>query len=1154
MAVPPEARFCDECGTPLGPAEVQGLGAEASTGATSAPERGTERRLVSVLFADLVGFTTLSESRDSEEVRDLLSRYFDTCRTVVERYGGTVEKFIGDAVMALWGAPIAQEDDAERTVRAALDLVEAVAALGTDVGAPDLRARAGVLTGEATVNLAAKGEGMVAGDLVNTASRIQSAAEPGAVYVGEATKHATESAVAYSDAGMHELKGKAELLQLWRARRVVAGVGGALKSEGLEAPFVGRDRELRVVKDLFHDADDGGRAHLVSIVGAAGIGKSRLSWEFYKYMDGLTNLYRWHRGRCLSYGEGVAYWALAEMVRGRAEIVEGEEPSSAQAKLHATVERYVTDPEERRWVEPRLAHLLGLEERGVREKEDLFAGWRLFFERMAEERPVVMSFEDCQWADASLLDFVDYLLDWSRNHPIFVIASARPELLERRPTWGAGRRNFTSLYLEPLAADAMADLLEGLVPGLPEDVRTDILARAEGIPLYAVETVRMLLDRGLLVREGSVYRPAGSLGSLAIPETLHALIAARIDGLSPEERRLVQDASVLGKTFTRQAIAALSEQTEPDLDISLATLVRKEVLAIQSDPRSPERGQYGFLQDLMRRVAYETLSRRDRKAKHLVVASYLEDAWGAEEEEIVEVVAAHLADAYHLDREADDAMEIGLRARDMLIRAGERAASLGAHGEAERYFEQAAGLAEDATTRAGLLDRAGSAAWRRGDVETATRLFEAALEFFEAQEQARPAARVSVHLAEVEMSAGNLRRAIERMEGALDVLGDDEDEDVAEISARLGSACFFTGDTERAISLIARALQTAENLWLPEVLCRALTSKGTISLFQNRPEEAQGLYSHALKIALDNDIPDRAGLAYFNLSDAMFRRDRYSDALGYLRDALTLMRRIGDRLREMELLAEMTYPLYLTGRWDEAVETAGQIPEEQVRTAGTLLSLMNSVLEISIHRGDLDEARRLLSLNSERISDSADIQERACLDATRATVAVAEGDFAGGLAAGQDAMRSADVLGIASQAVKQGFIAVAEAAVASGDVPRASELAEMIMNLPRGRQPPFLLAQAFRLEARVADLREEADRVERGFKAAVGMFRELDTPFWLAVTMLEYAEWLTRQDRGDDATPLLNEARETFDRLGADPWARRLDAIQRPVRPVPAAP
>jgi class 3 adenylate cyclase len=350
----PGQKFCDECGTALA-----GRPPVAPTTAAGSP--AAERRLVSVLFADLVGFTTLSEGRDAEEVRELLSRYFESCQRLISLYGGTVEKFIGDAVMAVWGTPTAEEDDAERAVRAALDLVPMVSALGQEVGAPELRARAGVVTGSAAVTLGAVGEGMVAGDLVNTASRIQAAADAGSVLVGESTRRATEAAIAYGDAGVHELKGKAEPVRLFRALRVTAGRGGALKGGGLEPPFVGREREFRMVKDLFHASAEERKAHLVSVVGIAGIGKSRLSWEFEKYVDGLADDVWWHRGRCLAYGDGVAYWALAEMVRMRCRIAEDDEPTAAHEKLRATLAEHISDRTERQWVEPRLAHLLALE-------------------------------------------------------------------------------------------------------------------------------------------------------------------------------------------------------------------------------------------------------------------------------------------------------------------------------------------------------------------------------------------------------------------------------------------------------------------------------------------------------------------------------------------------------------------------------------------------------------------------------------------------------------------------------------------------------------------------------------------------------------------------------------------------------------------------
>ena len=474
---PPGQRFCGECGTPLG---------RASAAATRVAEERepptTERRLVSVLFADLVGFTTLSESRDPEEVRDLLSRYFDESRRVVARYGGVVEKFIGDAVMALWGSPIAHEDDAERAVRAALELTALVRGLGEEVGAPDLRARAGVLTGEAAVALGAEGQGMVAGDLVNTASRIQSVATPGSVLVGESTLRTTDRVISYEPAGSFELKGKEAPVDLWRASRVFGLRRAPARSTALEPQFTGRDRELRMIKELFHDSADHGKVHLVSVLGVAGIGKSRLLWEFNKYIDGLVDDVWWHQGRCLAYGEGVAFWALAEMVRGRAGILEDEESSSALAKLTASIHEHVPDEAERPFVGPRLGHLLGMEEGGVGDQENLFAACRIFFERIADRGPSVMVFEDIHWADSALLDFIEYLVEWSRDRPIFVVTLARPELTERRPAWGAGTRNFTSIFLEPLPSEQMDSLLSDPIPGLPESVRGRILERAEGIP------------------------------------------------------------------------------------------------------------------------------------------------------------------------------------------------------------------------------------------------------------------------------------------------------------------------------------------------------------------------------------------------------------------------------------------------------------------------------------------------------------------------------------------------------------------------------------------------------------------------------------------------------------------------------------------------
>jgi class 3 adenylate cyclase/tetratricopeptide (TPR) repeat protein len=1140
---PPGQRFCGECGAQL-------AGAAAATPAAAVPREApaSERRLVSVLFADLVGFTTLSESRDSEEVRDLLSRYFDACRLLIERYGGTVEKFIGDAVMAVWGAPVAKEDDAERAVRAALDLVQAVAELGVAVCAPDLRARAGVLTGEAAVMPGGLEEGMVAGDLVNTASRVQSVAEPGTVLVGESTKRASEAAIAYEDAGSRELKGKAEPVPLYRALRVVAGAQGAMRSSGLEAPFVGRDRELRLVKELFHGSADERKAQLVSVTGIAGIGKTRISWEFEKYVDGLAENVWWHRGRCLSYGEGVAYWALAEMVRMRCGIVEDEEPQSARAKLHSTIEEHIADTEERSWVEPRLAHLLGLEEGAAGDQENLFSAWRILFERLAEQAPTILVFEDMQWADAGLLDFLEYLLEWSRSHPLFVLALARPELADKRPSWGAGKRNFTSLYLEPLSAQAMSDLLAGLVPGLPDDLRDRILDRAEGVPLYAVETVRMLLDRGLLVQEGNVYRPTGPVETLEVPETLHALIAARLDSLTQDERRLVQDGAVLGKTFTKQGLTAVTGLTGEELEPLLSGLLRKEILSIQADPRSPERGQYSFLQDIVKHVAYETISKKERKAKHLAAAQHLSSVWSAEEDEIVEVVAAHYLDAYAAAPDDADAEEIRSNAREMLVRAGERAASLAANAEAQRSFERAAELADDPLVQADLHERAGTMARIGARADEAAAHYERAIELFEAAGATHPAARVSARLAEILWDRGRLEQGLESMNQAFEVLSQEApDEDLAALAAQLGRFLFFAGDWELAAQRLETALDMAEALSLPEIFSQALNSKAIVLAAHGRRLEGAALLRYALDVALEHDKPSAALRAYFNIADTLGQVDRYEDAAAAVREGLALARRVGNRYWEWLFLGQV-YPLFALGEWDEGLAMISELPEDKWSEARQAFGAVLTVgVTMNCHRGRLTEAERIIELCAV-MESSADVQERGSYGLGKANVLLASGRPADALEAAESAFQIGEVMGLAQEYVKQAFTVAVEAALALGDLGRAEALLGVVEPLPLGRRPQFLRAQCSRFRARLA---RDAAEVERHYKGASGLFRELAVPFYLAVTELEHGEWLVAQGRSDEAEALLAEAREIFEQLGAAPWLERLAKIGAPTE-VPA--
>ena len=1138
------ARLCPACGTPNEPGvrfcgECGGALDGIAPAVASAPLRAAERRLVSVLFADLVGFTTISESRDPEEVRALLSRYFELCRRLIGIYGGTVEKFIGDAVMAVWGTPVAQEDDAERAVRAALDLVAAVAQLGAEVGAEGLRLRAGVMTGEAAVTLGADAEGMVAGDLVNTASRVQAAAEPGTVLVGDSTRRASAAAIAYEPTGTHELKGKAEPVALFRALRVTSVRGGALRTGELEPPFVGRERELYLVKELFHATSEERKAHLVTVVGIGGIGKSRLAWEFEKYLDGVTEQVWWHRGRCLAYGDGVAYWALAEMVRMRALISEEDAPREAVDKLRAMLAEWIADESEREWLEPRLANLLGLAEHGGGDRQDLFSAWRLLFERLAERGPVLLVFEDLQWADTSLLDFVEYLLDWSRAHPIFVLALARPELAERRPGFGAGGRNQTMLSLEPLSQRAMEELLDGFVPGLPADLRAQILARAEGVPLYAVETVRMLLDRGLLLRDGDVYRPTGPIESLEVPETLHALIAARLDGLSADERRVLQDAAVLGKSFTKAGVAALSGLDEDTLEPILNALIRKEVLSVQADPRSPERGQYGFLQDLLKRIAYETLSRADRKSRHLAAAGHLEQAWSAAEQELVELVAAHYVDAYEAVPDAPDADALRARAAERLVLAGERAGSLGATEEAQRYYEKAAGLVDETLLRAELLERAGEAASAGARHDAAVALLEQSASLYDEAGSTHAGARVAARVG-VEMwrGGGDLRGGAERLEQALGVLADDEpDAEIAALVEALGRLRYFLGDHDAAAERIERALEIAEALVVPEVLAHALNTKNLLLIARGRSQESQALLERSIAIAREHDLAQPLLRALNNLAVLLGGRSRFGDAHAAAQEGIDVARRLGNRDAEQQLLSHVMWGSWLFGDWQRMEELLGLVTADAVypdafRVSGTVL--------LELPRGGVGRAREILDARRE-LRNAVDAQIRSLYLLSEARVLRAEGRPA-------DAAESARGARLAAAELHERLHAFAweeqlEDLAAAGDLDGLEECLAVADALAPVERTPFVDAVHARFRAQALAGRGEQVEAEQWSERARRAYRSLGFPYYEAIVQAEQAGRLLAEGRAEDAAAPLAEAREVFARLGARPWLERCDEL-----------
>jgi class 3 adenylate cyclase/tetratricopeptide (TPR) repeat protein len=924
-------RFCGECGV----AVATDAGRPGTQPAAQVAAPVAERRLVTVLFADLVGFTPFAEERDAEDVRETLSAYFELSKELIGRYGGTIEKFIGDAVMAVWGTPTAHEDDAERAVRAALELVQAVPALG-----PGIQARAGLLTGEAVVTLGATDQGMVAGDLVNTASRLQSAAPAGAVLVGEATHRAASKAVVFEPAGEQQVKGKSAPVPAWRALRVVAELGGRNRSETLEAPFVGRDGELRLLKQMLHSTARERRVRLISITGIAGIGKSRLAWEFEKYLDGVVETVRWHAGRSPAYGEGLTFWALGEMVRSRAGLLETDDQETTRAKVSATVREWVADEGERRWIEAALLALLGAGDAPPGGREALFGAWRTFFERIAAHDTVAMVFEDLHWADAGLLDFIDHVLEWSRDFPIYIVTLARPELLERRPDWGAGKRNFTAIGLEPLPTVDMRELLAGLVPGLPEQTADAIVTRAEGIPLYAVEMVRVLVTDGRLVEVDGVYRPVGDLGDIAVPETLQALIAARLDSLESADRSLLQDAAVLGQSFSPPSLASVTGVPAAELETRLRSLVRKDVLSHKVDPRSPERGQYSFVQALIREVAYNTLARPERKTRHLAAARWFESLG---EEELAGALAAHYLAAYENAPAGPEADALGGQARLALKGAGDRSAGLGSQEQAMAFYDQALTVTTDHDERVDLLTRSANAASIAGrHPEAESRASDALeLERAVAQPDRHAVASATAVLGRVLLNAYRTEQALEVLEPADREFADlRDDHAVIALAGQLARAYYFSQHDRRAIEVADRVLEAAERANLLATVADTLITKGSALANSGRAYEGIGAIRAGEALAESNGLTDLLFRAIVNRTGYEIPFDpRRGFETG--RHGLALSQKLGWPANST-LVVNFAGAALRVGEWDAALDEVQKAlerrpePVDWLQIAGTM--------------------------------------------------------------------------------------------------------------------------------------------------------------------------------------------------------------------------
>ena len=869
--------------------------------------RRRERKVVSVLFCDLVGFTSRAEALDPEDVEAILRPYHARVREELERYGGTVEKFIGDAVMALFGAPVAHEDDPERAVRAAL----AIRDFATEEG---LELRVGITTGEALVSLdasPAEGEGMASGDVVNTAARLQSAAPVNGVIADETTYRATRHAVDYRDTESVAAKGKSEQVPVWEAIEARARFGTEVLDH-VAGDLVGRDRELTALRAAFDRVREESSSQLVTLVGVPGIGKSRLLYELSRLVDALPDLTTWRQGRCLAYGDGITFWALGEIVKAQAGIDEADDDATAAEKLRQAATEIV-DAVDADWVYARLRPLAGLDdesELGGDRGGEAFAAWRRFFEELAAQRPLVLVFEDLQWADDGLLDFIDELVEWVTDLPLLVVCTARPELLARRPNWGGGKLNASTVALEPLSdtdtARLMSTLLERAV--LSAEVQQTLLDRAGGNPLYAEQFAQLYVERG-------------SADDLPLPETLQGIISARLDDLPGDEKALLHAGSVVGKVFWTGALNGDGHEIEPVVH----ALVRKGFLRRQRRSSVAGEVELAFAHALVRDVAYGQLPRAERAAKHRSVAEWLESL--GRHEDHAEMLAHHWRSALELaSASGSETSELEERTRLTLAEAGNRAFSLNAFPAAAKYYDDALALwPADGVERPALLFRLARALFIAGDERAERALAEARDVLVDAGDRAK-AAEAEAFLAQGNWFRGDLDAVFTHLRSAEALIeGADPSPGATRVLAWAARYEFLDGDREGGLRRAEEALALADRFGLPDLGIHALTTIGSAKAFLG---DATGVLD--LERAVDSASAAGSPMVVGALNNLAVVLDTidFRRCQAVQEAALHEAERFGDAQLALFLRGNLVAGDWILGAWDDALAVADELIAE----------------------------------------------------------------------------------------------------------------------------------------------------------------------------------------------------------------------------------
>ena len=1098
--VPGEFPFCPFCGAPL----TEHV----------APSRQEERKVVSVLFCDLVGFTASSEGADPEDVRSRIRPYHALLRGEIERYGGTVEKFIGDAVMAVFGAPVAHEDDAERAVRAGLAILEAMSELNEDDPSLSLQVRMGINTGEAVVSLNARpeeGEGIVTGDVVNTAARLQGVGPVDGIACSEQTYRAVQRVFEWQELAPVDVKGKAEPLSLYRPLAARARFGSDVIRTH-RTPLVGRELEKTLLVGTFERAMQQRSCQLVTIVGEPGAGKSRLCAELFHHLEAGPGLTRWRQGRCLPYGEGIAFWALGEIVKAECGILETDTPEEARAKLERALPRGDSDLA---WLEARLAPLVGAGGEPASQEES-FAAWRRVVEEWADSRQTVLVFEDLHWADEALLSFLEHVADWAQGVPLLILCTARPELFERRSTFGAEAQNAQRINLAPLTDEETARLISTLLERavLPAEIQQALLERAGGNPLYAEEFVRLLTDRGM------------GEGSAAVPDSVQSLIAARLDTLGSERKSLLQDAAVIGKVFWAGALAEMGDRDPRDVEQALHELARKELVRPSRTSSMQGDVEYGFWHVLVRDVCYQQIPRAERATRHRRAASWLERQAGDRVEDLADILAHHSLQALELTRaagHADEPPELEAAALRYLVLAGERALNLDAAG-ADASLRRALELAPDGhPERARILTLRAQGAEMRGDASEAVSLYEEAVAAHLAAGDEASADAAKLDLSVALANVGELARSEALLDGILPRLERDRP---SELLARV--YCSKQYHHQGDLAWVEKALVVIEQLDLRSVRARALNMRGLArSGTFGDPRGFDDLRA-SLALALEQQATREAHVAYVNLSGtlalvdpaaaldvadegmafasarglapivravrqgALLRLGRWDELLEIGHEIVSIAEPLGDRWSVAVTTAPMALALTRRGAHQEALELAGT-PSSDPRMESFF------VARIAGHRlrGELAEAESFLD-------------QAAQVFVTEGRIPAWNFDFC-------DLARETGALG-------------------------RPDVLERLLAVPTADQGAALVTRTtwLAIAAATAGRHDEALGL---FRDAVERWRACSDPYERAHSLLGQSRCLIALERAGEAVGALGEARDLFAQLRAVPSLEETQAL-----------